>query len=42
MDEDWDAMVFRLLGTYCVFEEVGGETGRFRHPANSALLARDG
>ena len=41
MDEDRTARVLRLLATQRIFEEVDGETGRFRHTANSALMARD-
>ena len=41
IDEDRTARVLRLLGTHRIFEEVDGETGVFRHTANSALLARD-
>ena len=41
MDEDRTARVLRLLATHRIFEEVDGETGRFRHTANSALFARD-
>jgi len=41
MDEDRTARALRLLATQRIFEEVDGEEGRFRHTANSALLARD-
>lgn len=41
MDEDRTARVLRLLGTHRIFEEVDGETVRFRHTANSALFGRD-
>ncbi|KAL9105191.1 MAG: hypothetical protein Q9187_008773, partial [Circinaria calcarea] len=41
MDEDRTARVLRLLATQRIFEEVDGEKGRFRHTANSALMARD-
>lgn len=41
MDEDRITRVLRLLATHRIFEAVDGETGRFRHTANSALLGRD-
>ena len=41
MDEDRTARVLRLLATHRIFEEVGGESGNFRHTAMSALMARD-
>ncbi len=42
MDEDRTGRVLKLLATHRIFEEVEGESGFFKHTANSALLARDG
>ena len=41
MDVDRAARVLRLLATHRIFEEVGSGSGRFRHTAMSALMARD-
>jgi hypothetical protein len=41
MDEDRTARLLRLLTTHRTFEEVGGGSGRFRHTAMSAVMARD-
>ncbi len=41
MNKDRIARALRLLATQRIFEEVDDKKRRFRHMANSALLARN-
>jgi len=41
IDEDRAGRVLRLLATHRIFEEIGSGSGKFKHTAMSALLARD-
>ena len=41
LDENLTGRALRLLAAKCIFEEVYGSSGSFRHTAASALIAND-